>query len=141
MRRALTVLVLAVAGSGCADIYETADGSVSWRNPEFLEQLVGEPSTAFAAHVRYAVFQEHGAGSFVDSYSDRQLIDLAVLWCQEGPTPFSTVLRDELERLGLDANPSGAFLPPPPIWVLINRVADMHQPGLCVSMGLAPAEE
>ena len=120
------VLVLAGCSGGPSD-------PESWQSEEYRATLPAETGAAFVAHARYAVGQEVGRGTFVDLYPDNELLALAELWCDD-PSPYSSALGEELERRGVDLNPGRSFLPPPPIDLILVRVADMHQPQLCQAL-------
>ena len=133
MRRiAVLVTTLSIVAAACGDTAsDLADGSLHWRNPEYLADLPADPRAAYPEHARLAVLQEHGPGTFLDGYDDGQILELARLWCADGSSRFSRVIGDEVRLRGANLNPSGEFMPPLPIGVALTRVADLHQPQLC----------
>lgn len=117
-------LVMGACTSGPSD-------PTSWQSDEYLAALPEDPGAAFLVHVREAVGQEHGAGTWVEEMSDEELLELARLWCEAGARRSSTAIGDELAARDLDVNPGRAFLPPPPIDEVMTTVAWLHQPDLC----------
>lgn len=130
----MPLLVLFVFAAACGDRVAT-DGALGWLTDEYFATLPEDSAQAYAEHVRYAVEQEHGPETFVPGYADEDLVALAVLWCANGAGEYSRAIGDELRSRGDEINPTSGLLPPPPIDVLMTRIADRHQPQLCIDLG------
>jgi hypothetical protein len=132
VRRTLaTIGLLGIVATACVSEQPAAEGApLSWQSADYVASLPDDPIEAFVTHVRYAVFQVHGAGSFVDRYPDDEVAYLGVLWCRASPRTF--VVRDELARRGENSNPNDVlFFPPTPIFELVTQVARIQEAALC----------
>jgi hypothetical protein len=126
------VLVLAVVAGACS---RPIDDPAYWQSDEFLETMPRDVVLAYPLHVRTAVVQEYGAGTWVDDLTDHELVTLIQPWCDEGAGGRTDAVRQALEDAGHDNNPGRNFLPPLPIDEIMVAIADRYQPELCDASG------
>lgn len=122
------VLVLAVLAGACSS---PIHDPTYWQSDEFTETMPNDPRLAYPLHLRTAVVQEYGAGTWVDDVTDDVLLELLDGWCAEGATGRSEALRRGLDAGGYDNNPGRNFFPPLPIDELMLVIAGRYQPELC----------
>jgi len=121
------IIVALLAGACTGD---RADPTY-WQSDEFAANLPDDPSLAYPLHLRAAIRQEYGPGTWVDELSDATMIELLIPWCEAGVGRSSDPTRLEIERRGFDPDPGRNLLPPLPVDEIMIAIASRYPSEVC----------